>query len=263
MIRAALIIIVAAAALAPGAAAAASSDWFEVEGGRVRLVTSGTPDAAGKLRGALQIELEQGWKTYWRDPGETGIPPSLDIGRSLNVTSVEIGFPAPARFSDDYASWPGYGGSVALPLTFTAQAPDGAIIVTADVLLGICEQICVPLNTTLEVDPANGADDQKHGAIVDAAFASLPPPSRSGFEVVGTRLEEHKLTVRVRAPGDPTDLFIAAPAGWRLGHAKRVADVDGAAAFRFKVIERPAAGARFCYTLVAGDEAVDGSFELP
>lgn len=60
-------------------AQAASSDWHETQGGAVRLVTSGISNDQGYLRGALQIRLEPGWKTYWRDPGKTGIPPQLEL----------------------------------------------------------------------------------------------------------------------------------------------------------------------------------------
>ncbi len=54
---------------------ASSSDWFETEGARIRLVTTGKPAADGKLKGMLDIELKPGWKTYWRDPGDAGVPP--------------------------------------------------------------------------------------------------------------------------------------------------------------------------------------------
>lgn len=65
-------------ALAPGAHAA-SSEWHHVEGGSIRIVTSGAPDAQGILRGALEIRLKPGWKTYWLDPGSSGVPPTLDV----------------------------------------------------------------------------------------------------------------------------------------------------------------------------------------
>ena len=59
-------------------ALASSSDWYEAEGGRVRLVTSGAADENGVIEGALEIDLKPGWKTYWRDPGDAGVPPTLD-----------------------------------------------------------------------------------------------------------------------------------------------------------------------------------------
>src|SRR5262245_43732610 len=79
-------------------ALASSSDWHEADGGRVRLLTSGRPDEHGVLRGALEIDLKPGWKTYWLDPGDAGVPPSLDVSGSRNVSTAELQFPAPHRF---------------------------------------------------------------------------------------------------------------------------------------------------------------------
>ncbi|RUX21351.1 hypothetical protein EOA27_06205, partial [Mesorhizobium sp. M2A.F.Ca.ET.037.01.1.1] len=66
-------------------AEASSSIWYNSEGGKVRLVTTGKPDEAGKIRGVLDIALKPGWKTYWRDPGDAGVPPQLDISGSTNI----------------------------------------------------------------------------------------------------------------------------------------------------------------------------------
>ena len=79
----------------PSPASASSSDWFETEGGRVRLVTTGQPDGDGNLTGILDIELKPGWKTYWRDPGDAGVPPTIDVAASPGVTGAEFSFPAP------------------------------------------------------------------------------------------------------------------------------------------------------------------------
>ena len=65
--------------LAGSPALASSSAWHEAEGVRLRLVTSGQADASGMLKGVLQIDLDRDWKTYWRDPGGSGVPPSIDI----------------------------------------------------------------------------------------------------------------------------------------------------------------------------------------
>ncbi len=83
-------------------AMAASSQWSKTQGGAVRLVTTGKPDADGMLRGALQVDLKPGWKTYWRDPGDTGVPPQISLsGASL----AGVSFPAPRRFKETDAVW--------------------------------------------------------------------------------------------------------------------------------------------------------------
>ena len=61
---------------------------------------TGPADEKGVLQGALEIDLKPGWKTYWRDPGDAGVPPTIDATASSNVASAELSFPAPHRFDE-------------------------------------------------------------------------------------------------------------------------------------------------------------------
>ncbi|TIW88948.1 MAG: hypothetical protein E5V51_06740, partial [Mesorhizobium sp.] len=133
-------------------ATASSSAWYNSEGGKVRLVTSGKPDDAGRIRGILDIALKPGWKTYWRDPGDAGVPPQLDISASTNIADATLSFPAPQRHDDGYGKWAGYNYPVSLPVTFTLSTPNQPAVIDADVFLGICETICIPVQTRLSVD---------------------------------------------------------------------------------------------------------------
>src|SRR5262249_40519998 len=120
------ILLIATSLLLPfgGAPAlASSSDWYDAEGGRIRLVTVGMPNDKGVLQGALQIDLKPGWKTYWIDPGDAGVPPSIDVSPSQNIASADMSFPAPHRFDDGFAVWAGYNEPVTFPVTFTLSDP--------------------------------------------------------------------------------------------------------------------------------------------
>ena len=77
--------VLALVILLPAPAGASSSDVFRTDGGSLRLVTTGLAGPDGIVRGALEIALEPGWKTYWREPGSSGVPPQIDVSRSLNV----------------------------------------------------------------------------------------------------------------------------------------------------------------------------------
>ena len=48
----------------------------------------------------ILVELEPNWKTYWRVPGDTGIPPQFDWTGSKNAGAIEVGYPVPSRFQD-------------------------------------------------------------------------------------------------------------------------------------------------------------------
>ena len=139
---------------AAGGAQASSSAWLETDGARIRLVTTGAPDAQGHLKGMLDIQLKPGWKTYWRDPGDAGVPPTIDVSANPDIERVDIDFPVPQRHDEGDFQWAGYDYPVALPVTFTFKAGSGSSPIEADVFLGVCETICVPVQAKFSVDPA-------------------------------------------------------------------------------------------------------------
>lgn len=252
---------------AASAADASSSQWVESEGGAVRLVTTGRPDAQGKLQGALQIGLEPGWKTYWRDPGEAGIPPSLDASHGGNAATAELSFPPPRRIDDGYADTAGYIGSVTLPVTFTIK--DGASgPIEAHVFLGICKTICVPFQAQLTVNPGANPDDPRDAQVIAKAKAALPDTPSEGFTATGAHLEGDMLTVEARLPAGTSDaqLFLASGNGYLFGLPQTVEQEGKEARFTAKVFQKPEAGSTsrpmFDYTLVAGSRAVAGKIGI-
>ncbi|WP_442866527.1 protein-disulfide reductase DsbD domain-containing protein [Aminobacter sp. NyZ550] len=253
--------------LAAGPAHASSSAWFETDGGRFRLVTSGQPDASGKLQGVLDIELKPGWKTYWRDPGNSGVPPQIDLSASSNVSGAEISYPAPQRHDDGYAKWAGYDFPVRLPVSFTVPAPGEPTAIKADVFLGICETICVPVQARLEIDPAADPANAGDAALVTAALAALPSGAQPDFGATLSPARGETISIAATAPGDPEgiDLFLAGVDGYQFGTPERH-EQAGKLTFSLKVIDRPAtkpAGKGIPYTLTSSGGAVEGYLAYP
>jgi DsbC/DsbD-like thiol-disulfide interchange protein len=248
----------------PGVALASSSPWADVQGGAVRLVTSGKPDADGILRGALQIDLKPGWKTYWRDPGDTGVPPSISLtGASL----AGVAYPVPQRFDEDGTVWNGYEAPVSFAVRL--KVPGGkADEIGAHVFLGICQTICIPLQAELKLDPGADPENREDAAIVTQTFEAVPAPARPGFRLAEAENGGKTLTVAAELPqpGAAAELFLAAPEGYSFGPPRRLADKDGKTGFSVQVYEqpdKPAPGTMAAYTLVQNGEAVAGTISLP
>jgi len=250
----------------PGLALASSSQWSEVQGGAVRLVTTGAPSAAdGILRGALQIDLKPGWKTYWLDPGDTGVPPRISVtGASL----AAIAYPVPRRFDEAGTVWNGYEAPVSFAVSLKVAGGDTKEI-GADVFLGICQSICIPLQAHLKLDPAADPRNPEDAAVVTQAFADVPSPARSGFRLSGaTRqgTEAFQVKAELPRPDAGAELFLAAPEGYSLGPPKRLDDTNGKATFSVPVYDRPDGtpkSAEAAYTLVQDGSAVAGKLSLP
>jgi DsbC/DsbD-like thiol-disulfide interchange protein len=248
----------------PGVAAASSSPWADVQGGAVRLVTAGVPDADGMLRAALQIDLKPGWKTYWRDPGDTGVPPAISVtGASL----AGVAYPVPKRFSEEGTVWNGYEAPVSFAVRL--KVPDGkAEEIGAHVFLGICQTICIPLQAELKLDPGADPSNPEDAAIVAQAFEAVPQPARPGFRLAEAKQgkEAFAVAAELPLPGGAAELFVAAPQGYSFGPPTRLADRNGKAAFSVPVYERPdgnGSGSSAAYTLVQNGDAVEGEVSLP
>lgn len=228
-------------------ALAASSDWVELEGGRIRIVAD-APEEDGSIRAMLDIELQPGWKTYWRQPGPTGIPPELSIADSTNLTAATLHFPSPERIDDGYSVWTGYRQSVRLPIEMQKGNARNPARLVGQLTMGICAKICIPVQETIELDL--GEASALETALVHQAFEALPKAADADFHVASLTLRPDDsfiaLDVVMPAPpqagtaeSSPGEVFVAAPDGWRLG-TPSAGGYDGRKArFRIPVEERP------------------------
>lgn len=222
---------------APSAAFAASSAWVETPGGDVRLVA--LPAAAdSSVRAMLDIRLHDGWKTYWRDPGGSGIPPSIVV---TGAELASVGFPAPQRLGDAQTHYIGYDKPVRLPLKLD-KAAGGAI--TATVFLGVCKDICIPVQAELSVDASGEsfANPLEEMAIGEAE-ASLPHGADDGFRPLSGHwaADGKSLTVRFEAPADAAlpDVFLSGSSTFEFGAAGPVRREGGAFVAEVPVLHKP------------------------
>ncbi|MCO6392116.1 hypothetical protein GTW25_13855 [Aliihoeflea aestuarii] len=256
-----IIVALAAALIVTPAAFAGTGAWHETTGGKLRLVTKGAADAQGALRGMLEIRLDEGWKTYWKEPGETGVAPQVSLEGASDVRGVALHFPAPERFDDGVSQWAGYQGHVRLPVAFSGLE-DLSSPLTLDVFLGVCETICVPVQASLDVTP--GADSGPiDEAQIDAAFAALPGAPHEGFDVTGASAGDDVLTIEVETPkgGGAPDIFLAGRDGLSLAAPKFEPAADGGT-FTARIVHRgKGAALQADYTLVSGGAAVSGLIE--
>lgn len=117
---------------------------------RVELLP-GWRTAHGTQMAALRVTLAPGWKTYWRAPGDAGIPPSFDWSGSQNLGSVQMHWPVPEVKRQDGLNVIGYSDQLVLPMEFTLDHP-GPAHLRARIDLGICQDICVPITASIAGD---------------------------------------------------------------------------------------------------------------
>ncbi|HSK40725.1 MAG TPA: protein-disulfide reductase DsbD domain-containing protein, partial [Arenibaculum sp.] len=147
------------AAAAPRAAHAAAGAWAETVIVESRLVSA--VDGVGDLDRVplgLHVRLEPGWKTYWRSPGDAGLPPVVDWAGSSNLEAADMAWPAPHRFTLFGLETFGYEGEVVFPIDAVPAEPGQPLALTAAADLLVCADVCVPRRLELTRDlPAGPA----------------------------------------------------------------------------------------------------------
>ncbi len=207
------------AVLAAFPAKAAFSGWATSEGGRMRIVAL-PPDAEGQIRAGLQIEPKPGWITYWREPGDSGIPPQIAALPGSSVRLDSVSYPVPKHIDAGSANDFGYDGPVTLPLRFTATG--GADIrIDAQAFIGVCKNICIPFQATFSLpltDKDKGQPHPQESAILDAAEASLPEAPGRDFAVSAFSLtpDLDRLRLHLALPEDARnpEIIVTGPSGY-------------------------------------------------
>lgn len=170
------------------------------------LVPGWTTDG-GKRMAGLDLTLAQGWKTYWRSPGDAGIPPGFDWSMSENVKSVRIHWPVPTVFQTAGMTTIGYHDEVILPLEVTPVDPSQPVILAVTVELGVCDEICMPAHVELQAElPAKGAPDARIKAALADRAMTADEAGLSGLSCAVEPISDGlRLTaeMRLRDPGAP------------------------------------------------------------
>jgi DsbC/DsbD-like thiol-disulfide interchange protein len=186
-----------------------ASDWVEGERNRVRLTAGAVDNAApGVVMAFIELALDKGWKTYWRNPGTAGgIPPVFDWSKSTNVAAAEVLFPVPRIMSDKAGDVIGYREFVVFPVRIVPKDPNAGLLLDVTASYGICEKLCVPAEANLVLSlppgplPPAGADALAALEAVPRAVAELRPGDPSAFKM--EKASPSKLSLSARFPGSP------------------------------------------------------------
>jgi len=288
-------------ATAPLASAQDASNWDGQIHSAARLIAGamGKDHDAAFLRAGIEIRLDPGWLTYWRDPGDSGAPPTFDFAGSENVKSVNVLWPAPERFPDGAGGNSiGYRDHVILPLHVVPIEAAKQAVLRLKLEYDVCFNICIPVESNLVLNlHGDGAED----AAIERAEVRVPRPVALGQEARTEAMHEHaraggaaagegagpprellailglhrqpgdahdRVLVDVEAPvGAAVDLFVEGPTpDWSLPLPQQGAADGLVRHFEFELDGLPpdtkAEGAALTLTAVSGDDAIEVTTHL-
>jgi DsbC/DsbD-like thiol-disulfide interchange protein len=224
------------------------------------------------FRAGVEIRLDPGWHTYWRYPGDTGIPPTFDFGGSENVKSVTVLWPAPKRFADGTGGhFIGYTDDVVFPLRIAAQDATRPSSLHLKLGYAFCREVCFPAEADLDL--ALSSNSGATEPLLVAAEARVPRrvplgvAARLAIRSVHRERGDQRVVVEVAAPeGTPVDLFVEGPEStWALPLPDLTdpapGSVPGVRQFDFDLDGLPPGaqvdGAILTFTAVSPDDAIE------
>jgi DsbC/DsbD-like thiol-disulfide interchange protein len=248
-----------------------ASPWQKGSHAAVRLLAGSRSGPV--LLGGVAVQLDPGWKTYWRTSGDSGVPPCFDFSKSDNVEAVTVLWPAPTKFDDGAGGFSlGYHDQVVLPLRIVPKVNDKPVTLRANINYAVCEKICIPVEASTELTFASVASTED--SVLFAALDTVPKPASVGDPnplTIRDVKREGKSTVLidVLSPDARTvNLFVEGPTpDWALPVPKLVEHgPPGIKRFSFELDGVPPGvspeGAALKLTLVGGDRSYEFNINL-
>src|ERR1700737_3138119 len=260
-----------ASSLAIDARAQDASPWQRDGHSAVRLLAGSRSGAV--LMGGIAFQLEPGWKTYWRTPGDSGVPPRFDFSKSENIEAVTVLWPAPTKF-DDGAGGPSPAphNQIVLPLRIVAKNADKPVTLRAEINYAVCEKLCIPVEASAELSFTSVASTEDSALF--AALDTVPKPASVGDPTPLTirdvkRDGKSTVLVDVVSPdAKEINLFVEGPTpDWGLPVPKLLeSSPPGIKRFAFDLDGVPPGttpeGAALKLTLIGGDAAYEFNINL-
>jgi DsbC/DsbD-like thiol-disulfide interchange protein len=248
-----------------------ASPWQKDAHSAVRLLAGSRSGAV--LLGGVALQLQPGWKTYWRTPGDSGVPPKFEFSKSDNVEAVTVLWPAPKKFDDGAGGVSlGYHDQVVLPLRIVAKNVDKPVILRAEINYAVCEKLCIPVVANAEL-AFNSVASTEDSALF-AALDTVPKPANVGdpnpLTIRDVKREgKSEVLVDVVTPDDrAVNLFVEGPTpDWGLPVPKLVEhSPPGVKRFSLQLDGVPPGvnpdGAALKLTLVGGDRSYEFNINL-
>ncbi|WP_208440377.1 protein-disulfide reductase DsbD domain-containing protein [Bartonella raoultii] len=232
-----------------------ATSWYESEGGRIRLALT-KPSPSGIRDGIIEIVLKPGWKTYWRNPGNSGIAPSFHFNQQV---SYEIFYPTPQLYETENNWSLGYQDKVVLPFTLTGSKKD----LSGTLTLGLCHKICLPVMVNFEFSSSVQTNRPLPLSLLQKAQNSLPHTTHHEFKISAEK-ETNTLFIKIQTNNNATPSSLFLDGGeMQIGPAKKISENAEYTLFSAPLYFIPDEGSHtIFYTISFKNHAFSGTLKL-
>lgn len=184
---------------------------------RVRLLVGQSENQLTWMAG-VELSLQPGWKTYWRSPGGSGIPPLFDWSGSTNLRRATINFPAPTLLGEGDGAFLGYTGQIVFPVAVEPIDPARRVDLALDLSYGLCSKVCIPAENRMRRQIGQTAEDEQDNALLQRFMARVPQKLPAGSvtrDWVYDR-QNKRLEFSADLPGGIRFVAVEGPVDWGL-----------------------------------------------
>ena len=154
---------------------ALSSEWAVGETSKLRLISPYSQNSSKNITIGLEYQMQPGWKTYWKSPGDGGFAQNISWENSSNISDVKILWPTPIKFEILGLTSLGYQDNVTFPLEIEIENEFQDINLDLHVNYLICKEICIPGDARIFLDiPAGEKKINDNYFDVEQALSKLP-----------------------------------------------------------------------------------------
>ncbi|GAA5103449.1 protein-disulfide reductase DsbD domain-containing protein [Bartonella jaculi] len=232
-----------------------ATPWYESDGGRVRLAIT-SPSLSGIRDGIIEIMLKPQWKTYWRNPGNSGMAPFFNFKQQV---SYEIFYPTPQLYETENDWSIGYKNEVLLPFTISNASNN----LTGSLTLGFCNEICLPFTVNFNFSPPIEKNDAIPSSLLKKAQDALPRTNNHALKISAEK-DKNTLFIKIQNKNKimPISLFLDG-GEMQIGPAKKVSDNVDYTLFSAPIHFIPEKTIQTVfYTVSFKDDALSGTFML-
>ncbi|MET3559746.1 DsbC/DsbD-like thiol-disulfide interchange protein [Bartonella japonica] len=191
-----------------------ATSWHETDGGRIRLAMT-PPSSSGIRDGIIEVVLKPGWKTYWRNPGNSGIAPFFNFNQQV---SYEIFYPTPQLYETENDWSLGYKDKVVLPFRIAGSNKN----LSGSLTLGLCHKICLPITVDFDFSPSVQKNELLPLSLLKKAQDTLPHTTDHKFTISAEKKTD-TLIIKIQNNNEipPSSLFLDG-GEMQIGPAKKI-----------------------------------------
>lgn len=248
--------------------AADSSQWaIDIRAG-TRLIAGSPSKDIGKLRAGIEFRMDPGWHTYWRYPGDSGVPPRFDFHESENLREAKVLYPAPRAFTDESGTSIGYLDHVIFPVDVTPIDPKKPVTLKVAIYYAVCQKLCVPADANLELKMGDKSSFDDSLAKAEAEVPKPVAPQQAGLTLhrVGGGSKPTVEFELAGANGKDTQIFVeGSTAEWALPIPRSVEGSKNRYSFMLDGLPPgtdPKAPLDLTFTIVGADKAIETKAHL-